>query len=58
MVDNRPDETMDDMEGKLPKFTKNFFSKMLAIFCKSAIILTVRDSNHDRPTQTKEEEQT
>lgn len=25
MVDNRPDETMDNMEGKRPKETKNFF---------------------------------
>ena len=27
MVDNRPYETMDDMEGKRPKETKNFFEK-------------------------------
>lgn len=27
MVDNRPDKTMDNMEGKRPKETKNFFEK-------------------------------
>ena len=52
MVDNRPDKTMDNMEGKRPKETKNFFEKKckkgFTSNLKSGIIQTTGTGSHAR----------
>ena len=56
MVDNRSDKTMDNMEGKRPKETKNFSSKIekSALHRQGKVLYSIQRRKQARPTDRKE----